>query len=68
MGSNPVAVTKTSDVAPVSSKELLDIQATKECRFTLKCVCYMKITYILENKLSNFCYVPSTLQKLQQWI
>ena len=24
---------------PVSSKEFLDIKATTECRFTLKCVC-----------------------------
>ena len=41
MGSNPVAVTQTSDIAPVSGKEFLDIQATKECRFTLKRVCDM---------------------------
>ena len=36
LGSNPVAVTKTSDIAPGSSKEFLDIQATMECGFTLK--------------------------------
>ena len=35
-GSSPVAVTLTSDIAPVSSKEFHDIQATIECRFTLK--------------------------------
>ena len=29
---------KTSDIVPISSKELLDIQATIECGFTLKCV------------------------------
>ena len=29
---------KTSDFAPASSKEFLDIQATIECGFTLKCV------------------------------
>ena len=28
VGSNPVAVTETSDITPVSSKEFLDIQAT----------------------------------------
>ena len=33
---SPVAVTETSDMAPVSSKKSLDIQATIECRFTLK--------------------------------
>ena len=32
-------VSKTSDIAPVSSKEFLDIQATIECGFTLKHVC-----------------------------
>ena len=36
VGSSPVSVTKTSDFAPVSSKEFLDIQATIECIFTLK--------------------------------
>ena len=35
----------TSDIAPVSSKEFLDIQATVECRFTLKRVRDMTITY-----------------------
>ena len=39
-GSSPVAVTDTSDFAPASSKEFLDIQATMECGFTLKCVTY----------------------------
>ena len=36
VGSSPVAVTLTSDFAPASSKEFLDIQATIECGFTLK--------------------------------
>ena len=36
VGSSPVSVTKTSDFAPVSSNEFLDIQATIECIFTLK--------------------------------
>ena len=35
VASNLVAVTQNSDIAPVLSKELLDIQATVECRFTL---------------------------------
>ena len=34
--SNTVAVTWTLDIACVSSKNLSDIQATSECRFTLK--------------------------------
>ena len=36
VGSNPIAVTETSGMAPDSSKELLDIQETMKCRFTLK--------------------------------
>ena len=45
VGSIPVAATKTSDIASVSSKDFLDIQATTECRFTLKCVCDMIRTH-----------------------
>ena len=45
VGLNPVAVTYTSDIAPVSSKEFLGIQTTMECSLTLKCVCDMIITY-----------------------
>ena len=45
VGSNPVAVTSTSDIASVSSKEFLHIHATTECRFTLKCVCDMIKTH-----------------------
>ena len=36
VGSNTIAATWASDIAPVSSKEFLNIQATTECRFTLK--------------------------------
>ena len=36
VGSSPVAGTETSDFAPVSSKEFLDIQEATECGFTLK--------------------------------
>ena len=43
--SSPVAVTSPSDFAPASSKEFLDIQATIECGFTLKCVREMTRTY-----------------------
>ena len=35
MGSNPVAVAQISDIAPVSSKEFFDVQASIEGRFTL---------------------------------
>ena len=43
--SNPVDVTLTSDVVPVSSKEFLNIQATIERRFILKRVRDMIVTY-----------------------
>ena len=36
---------KSSDIAPVLSKEFLVGQATVECRFTLKCVRGMIIAY-----------------------
>ena len=39
VGSNTVAVTYSSTLAPVSSKEFHDIQATTECGFILKRVC-----------------------------
>ena len=45
LGSSPVAVTSTSDFAPASSKEFLDIQATIGCGFTLKHVRDMIRTY-----------------------
>ena len=41
----PVPVTYISDMAPALCKEFLDIQASIECRFTLKLVCDMSITY-----------------------
>ena len=47
VGSSPVAVTSTSDFSPASSKVLLGIQATTECRFTLKRICDMTKTYRL---------------------
>ena len=36
VGSNPVSVTEISDIAPVSSKGFIDIQATIECRLNLE--------------------------------
>ena len=45
MGLSPGAVTSTFDIAPVSSKEFLDILATTECGFTLKHICDMIRTY-----------------------
>ena len=45
LGLNSVAVTSPSDFAPASSKEFLDIQATIECGFSLKCIHDMTRTY-----------------------
>ena len=42
VGSYLIAVTYISDISPVSSKELPAIQATIECRLTLKCARGMK--------------------------
>ena len=45
LDSNPVAVSKTLDIVPVSSKEFYDIQTSTECRLTLKRVCDMTRTH-----------------------
>ena len=41
----PLLSLKNSDIAPVSSKEILDTRATIERRFNLKRVRYMILTY-----------------------
>ena len=53
MGSSPVAVTQTSDFAPVSSKEFPDIQETTKCGFVLKRASDMIRTYTYCNKTYN---------------
>ena len=45
LGSSPVAVTSSSNFAPASSKEFVDIQGNIECGFTLKRVRDMTRTY-----------------------
>ena len=45
MGSSPVAVTKTSEITSVYSKEFRDIQAITECGSTLKRVLDMTRTH-----------------------
>ena len=72
MGTNHVAVTWTSDIAPISSKEFLDIQGIKECRLNLKRVRDMIITYshylyiwmspqLLNSSFTRFCYLYFSL-------
>ena len=51
LSSNPVAVTSPSHFAPASNKKFLDIQATIECGFTLKCVRDMTRKYSYNDKL-----------------
>ena len=45
---------KTSDIAPVSSKGFLYIQATTECKFTVKHVCDMIGTHIRMHHTDKF--------------
>ena len=45
---NTSAVTKTSDLVPVLSKEFLDIQANIERGFTLKCMPHDKYIQSIE--------------------
>ena len=48
-----VYVAVTSDIAPALSKDLLDIQATIERRFTLKCVRDIEHTVIIGHILKK---------------
>ena len=52
--SNPVAVSQTSDIALVLCKELLEIQATIESKFTQKRVRNMIITYSQMHRTEKF--------------
>ena len=51
----PLAVTYTSDIAPVSSNEFLDIQVTIECGFTSK-----QVRSMIKHTVSR---IPQTLYK-----
>ena len=55
VGSSPVVVTETSDIAPVSSKRFIGIQATIECGFTLKRVRDMMRTYSSQMHRTDKC-------------
>ena len=60
-----VEVTLTSDIAPVSSKEFLDIHATMKCRFTLKRVRNMMRTYSQRILVVSLTIYKQTFPKLQ---
>ena len=64
MGSIHVAVTKTSDIAPVLSKESFDIQVNIEYRLTLKRVCGM----IRTQRQTTFVKVPAKYRKKFQML
>ena len=55
------------DVAPVSSKELLDIQATTDCRLTLKQVCDMTRTHSQELSYRSSLFYQIILFKAEFW-
>ena len=71
-GLSLAAVTKTSDVVPVSTKEFLDIQATIECKFILKHV-HEEHTYtslfskVIVKDNSKF-QLNSDLAKISKWV
>ena len=54
LASIPVAVTSLSDFAAASSNEVLDIQTTIECGFTLKRVPDMTRTYSLMHRTDKY--------------
>ena len=54
LDSSPVAVTSPSASAPASSEELLDIQATIECGFSVKRECDMKGTYSQTHRTDKY--------------
>ena len=70
MGSSPVAVTQTSDLAPASSKELLDIQATVECGFPLKCVHDIIRTYSQMQRADKYSQLSAIIRPvwLNGWV
>ena len=55
---------------PVLSKESRDIDATKECRFTLKCACYVIKTYIQMPHTDKYSHLNSIIWPvlLNDWV
>ena len=51
---------------PALSKGFLDIQATTECRFTLKCVRDMTRTYNYKSR-NEFYFKKKTLHSEKRW-
>ena len=59
LGSSVVA--DITDIAPVSSKGFLDIQAIIECEFTLKRARDMIITYSEMHRTDKYSQLSSTI-------
>ena len=67
--SNLFAVSSTSDMAPVSSKEFFDIQATTECKFTLRPLRDMIITYSQMHRSDKYSQHSSIMTSwLNGWV
>ena len=56
-----VALTKTSDFAPASRKQFLDIRTTLECTFTLKRVRDMISTYTEMHRTDKYSQLKSVI-------
>ena len=61
MGSSPVAVTWNSGLVPASTKELLGIQATIKCGFSLKRVHDMIRTYSQMHRTDKYSQPSSVI-------
>ena len=66
MGLNPIAVTYTSDMAPAVSKEFFDIY-TIGCRFTLKLVRDIIITYSIMAPMKDFASLIYTEMSMKTY-
>ena len=64
-----IRVPLQSDIAPVSSKEFLDIQATIECEFTLKRIRDMIRTHSQIHRIDKYSQDSSThCTSLAKWL
>ena len=68
VGSNPFAVSSTSDMAPLLSNEFFDIQATIECRFTLRPLRDMIITDSQMHRPDKYSQHSSIMASLAKWL
>ena len=64
LGSRLIPITKTTDFAPFSRKEFLNIQTTKDCGFNLKFVRDMTKTYSQMPCKDKYSHVRSIICSL----